>query len=554
MNKKVCGIDKRQSLLISEIIEYCKSPTIVKSSVNTAKAAGPSLLSASSGQSAAKLPLLNEGAFVELISPIIWTLFRQLVSNYNNVSVGISIETLMSTILESECSHEHVLALTKSVYTNCSVENIDRLLADKSIITITQSIQLLAQSCAQSSNASSRMKVRMKCAKILLDMATVAKSDSNNESNWIASIIRFSLVSKEDLPHVCMELTLKVSKDTIPFLLKHISNSISSVTVQSNWLLSMLPPPILLSALDNCTCRVDSLEAAISDESFLQCDISEWTRSWMEVLRVANILFLHLIFKLTAEKNSALVTAGATAFMDSVVRALGRLKGKCDSCSEDSVSVIFQKAFSLSVSGLVTLNVLVATEGQTTSSSSSTSITMISDGRLALKKSFVSVTLSLSSWLTPQDLAVQPNIGKRMFCLRLHNMFMFLLWQCKRGQDFRTYLCDENKVDLFAYLDIRKDAVINGALNAALSSIFEEYNGQPTLDALFMDLTTEVGTMLLGFLFLLLLLLSFPFVFVVLCGIYGVRARTYDHRIYSLARLRYSDVGKPTDSRENRRS
>lgn len=492
---KICGIDKRQSLLISEIIEYCKSPitattifNTVKPSVNTAKATGPTSLF--SGQSPTKLPLLNEGSFVELISPIIWTLFRQLVSNYNNVIIGISMETLMSTILESECSHEHILALTKSVnnYSNKG-ENIDRVLADKSILTIAQSIQLLAQNYAQSSNASSRMKVRMKCAKILLDMAAVTKSDSNNESNWIASIIRYSLVSKEDLPHVCMELTLKVSKDTIPFLLKHISNCMSSVTVQSNWLLSMLPPPILLSALDSCTCRIDSLEATISDVSISQSDnMSDWTRNWMEVLRVANVLLLHLVFKLTAEKNSASVTAGASAFMDSVVRALENLKSRCDSCSEDTLSIVFQKAFSLSVSGLITLNVLLATEGQTASSTS-----IISDGRLALKKSFMSVLLSLSSWPPPpQDLISQPQRG-RMFFLRLHHTFVFLLWQCNRSQDFRTYLCDENKIDLFAYLDVRKDTVINGALNAALSSIFDEGKSQPSLEALFMDLTREVG-------------------------------------------------------------
>eukprot|EP01036_Dinobryon_divergens_P022109 gene22109-30344_t len=492
---KICGIDKRQSLLISEIIDYCKSPVTttamfntVKPSVNTAKATGPTSLS--SGQSPAKLPLLNEGSFVELISPIIWKLFQQLVSNYNNVSNGISMETLMSTILESECSHEHILALTKSV-NNYSYKGviIDRVLADKSILTIAQSIQLLAQNYAQSSNASSRMKVRMKCAKILLDMAAVTKSDSNNDSNWIASIIRYSLVSKEDLPHVCMELTLKVSKDTIPFLLKHISNCISSVTVQSNWLLSMLPPPILLSALDSCTCKIDSLEATISVsvESFPPSDMSDWTRNWIEVLRVANVLLLHLVFKLTAEKNSASVTAGATAFMDSVVRALEKLKSRCDSCSEETLSIVFQKAFSLSVSGLITLNVLLATEGQTASSSTS----IISDGRNALKKSFMSVILSLSSWPPPpQDLISQPQRG-RMFFLRLHHTFVFLLWQCNRSQDFRTYLCDENKIDLFAYLDVRKDTVINGALNAALSSIFDVDKIQPSLEALFMDLTRE---------------------------------------------------------------
>ena len=452
-----------------------------------AKATSLLLLSVSSGQSSTKLPLLNESPFVEMISPIIWTLLRQLLTSKNNSSIGISVETLMSTILESEASHDHILALTKSVCNYCLGENFDQLLADKSIIAITQAIQVVAQNCAQVSNASSRMKVRMKCAKILLDMAAVAKHEQVN-SDWIALIIRNLLVSKEDLPHVCMELTMKISKDTVSFLLKHVNKSISSATVQSNWLLGMLPPPILLSALDCCMGQVDSLESTISHDSFLRCNMMEWTKSWMEVLRLANVLLLHLISKPTAEKNSALVITGTNAFIESVLRALESLKTRCNSCSEEIISAIFQKAFSFSVSGLVALNAVLVTEEQGTGGAAS----VVSDGRQALKKPFVSIISSLSSWSASLDFPQE----ERASFLRFHRMFIFLLWQCKRGPEFRMYCCEENKVDLFVYLEIRKDAVINGALTAVLGSMIEGDQGRPTWEELLMDLTREVCTTL----------------------------------------------------------
>jgi hypothetical protein len=64
--------------------------------------------------------------------------------------------------------------------------------------------------------------------------------------------------------------------------------------------------------------------------------------------------------------------------------------------------------------------------------------------------------------------------------------------QCKRGPEFRMYCCEENKVDLFAYLEIRKDAVINGALTAVLGSMIEGDQWRPTWEEILTDLTREV--------------------------------------------------------------
>jgi len=238
-------------------------------------------------------------------------------------------------------------------------------------------------------------------------------------------------------------------------------------------------------------CQIDSLEAAVAHESFIQCNMTEWAKSWMEVLRVANVLLLHLLSKPTAEKNSASVTAGVIAFMESVVRALESCKTRFDSCSAETISAIFQKAFSFSVSGLVTLNVILFVEEQGASGAS-----LVSDGRQSLKKSFMSIISSLNSWTALHDL---PQTECAYF-LRFHRMFIFLLWQGKRGPEFRMYCCEENKVDLFAYLEIRKDAVINGALTAVLGSLMEEDQGRPTFDELLTDLSREVCTILLKYL------------------------------------------------------
>ena len=458
---KAGGVEKRYALVLAEIIEYCKPSGASTGSKGASKSLAGSLSATALPSSATKLPLLSEKNFVDHISSALHQIALRIIKSNGGLSIGISVENMINTLLDSDLSHEHILALSSQIIkSSCENDEIEgRSFAEEAIRIITQQIQLQAQNCSAVYNASTRMKVRMKCAKILLDIAGLP---GLRQPSWVALLIRDSLIGKEDLPHVCMEITINIIKDPVPFLARHINSTVPSSTVQNNWLLSVLPPPILLSCLESVSREIESLSG--------QTDIQTsglWPQDWSRALRVALVLLIHLICKLSVERSGGRIAAGTADFFDCLVRALGEL---LRDLGEDLQAMVFQRTFALAAACLLVWQ-CTAADMQTGpsaggSSNNPTVHAAAAEGRQMLRKVFSTVFTALY--------ACRPVNNQS---LRLHQVFVGLLSEGGIGprtlQDFRALCSEQNKIDIFAYLDMRREPAVAAALLGALTMIQE---------------------------------------------------------------------------------
>lgn len=481
MNKKVVEIlksgnlERRVSALIAELQLHA---TIAKQQLSTSVIQKKHInFNTVQPNASSLLKLLNEKSLLEIVEGALLELFIRTLRN----DVPLTVEIIVHALIESDFAQEYFNFIISGLIVAKSCNKIERSHVTKTI----KSVAVLAQMAVNNSsaNASSRMKTRIKCTNILTSIAGLRSPSSEAEDCWIAATVRDALVSKEEFPHICVEITLKFTNDAVEFLFHQLKNAGSTSTLNSNWLLSLLPASLTISLLEACTVAIEELCGTLEevwsdhDRNVDKCKKRQslWLVRWEKASKVAVILMGHVLSKvsISTEKNTAAVFAGVKSFADSIVKSVLIVRSKDMSVQLLAGQLVHRKLLVLCLSSLIswsTFHLADAMASDKSTAAPSTSHPPV-QGRSQTVGLLHSILSQLSEWRREvQRRREEPDLAEVQYT------FIALLAACQDTADLRAYCAAESRVDILNYLDVRKEALVAQALQAALAAIKDSYH------------------------------------------------------------------------------